>query len=67
MNCDKECSCNECEMLMINQPIIFIERRGLEEHRATLVGVKCMRYGVYSETIEGLKTSNQLDDFIYIN
>jgi len=67
MKCQKECSCIDCENLQYNHPITFVEQKGLNENRATLVGYKCTFYGQCSERIDNLKTSNQLDDIIYIN
>lgn len=67
MNCDKQCECKQCENLEINYPITFVERRGLNEHRETLVGFHCTRYGQCSDQLKKLKTSDILDDIIFIN
>lgn len=66
MKCEITCNCNECENLIINEPIVFVETRGLDEHRETLVGVKCGKYGQIAETPKKLKESDQLDSIIYI-
>ena len=66
MRCIKKCRCENCEMLMTNEPIVFIEKTGLSEKREELVGVKCMNYGVYAETPEKLKNSQLLDNWIWI-
>jgi hypothetical protein len=51
---------------MLNEPIVFIRQCGLNEKRETLVGVKCRRYGMYSETITGLKSSELFDDMVWL-
>ena len=66
MKCIKTCDCTECEMLMINQPLQFIEDKGLYQKSEILVGVKCGNYGQYAETPSKLKDSEQLDDTIWI-
>ena len=66
MSCIKKCKCEECEMLMENEPMTFIEMRGLSEKRATLVGVKCMYTGMYAETTNKLKKSTLSDSLIFI-
>ena len=66
INCEKDCECKDCENLQYNWPITFVEQKGLEERRATLVGFKCTFYGQCSDSISKLKTSNQLDNIIFI-
>ena len=66
MECIKNCKCNQCENLIVNHPITFVERRGLTEHRETLVGVKCLLYGQCADSVERLRTSDIYDDLIFI-
>ena len=66
MNCKKKCSCKNCEMLMLDEPIVEIKTVGLSEYRKTINGVKCMNYGQIAKTPEELKKSNLIDSFIYI-
>ena len=67
VNCIKDCDCcTECENLMYNQPITFVKDCGLFVKSETLVGYKCLYYGQYSETVEGLRDSDLFDDVIYI-
>ena len=66
VDCIKECSCCECENLMVNQPIVFVHQCGLMEKRETLVGFKCLLYGQCSETVSGLRGSDLMDDIIYV-
>lgn len=65
MSCPKKCKCENCEMLMENEPITFIEP-GLWEKRETLVGFKCMYTGMYAETTSKLKKSTLSDSLIFI-
>lgn len=67
VDCIKDCDCcTECENLMYNYPITFIETRGFYEKSETLVGFKCTYYGQVSETVDGLRDSDLMDDVIYI-
>ena len=67
MMCKVECTCDKCENLITNEPIVFIRQYGLDEFREFHEGVKCLKYGMYALSVDQLKTSNQLDDFIYID
>ena len=67
VDCIKSCnSCSECENLIYNEPITFIKTYGLTEKRETLVGYKCLLYGQYSETVDGLRDSELFDEIIFI-
>lgn len=67
VDCIKDCDCcSECENLMINHPITFVEQKCFFEKRETLVGFKCLLYGQVSETVDGLRESDLLDDIIFI-
>ena len=67
MKCIKKCNCEDCEMLMRNETIVFIKKTGFYEKREELVGVKCMNYGVYAETPDKLKKSDLLDNWIWLD
>ena len=66
MSCIKKCKCENCEMLMVNEPITFVEMKGFSEKRETLVGYKCMYTGMYAETIDKLKKSQLSNSLIFI-
>lgn len=66
MACIKNCKCTECEMLMTGEPITIIKRKGFNEIRHHINGVKCMYSGTYATTTEELKTSELLDDLIFL-
>ena len=66
MSCPKKCKCENCEMLMENEPITFIEMKGFNENRKTLIGFKCMYTGMYAETTNKLKKSTLSDSLIFI-
>ena len=67
VDCIKDCDCcTEYENLIYNYPITFVKSYGWTEKRETLVGYKCMCYGQVSETVDGLRDSDLMDDVIYI-
>ena len=65
MSCNFECSCNDCENLMLDEEIIIIKQYGLSEHREHYEAVKCRRYGTYATSLYELKTSKIVDDMIW--
>ena len=66
VNCIKTCDCENCEMLMTHEPITIIKNRGFNEVRHNVDGVKCMQYGHYAFNVFELKTSEILDNMIWI-
>lgn len=69
MKCNHKCLCKECEMLIDDWDICYIEQKFLDEKRTIVPAYKCRKYGFIIEKFknpEKLKQSRLLDDFIYL-
>lgn len=57
--------CENCEMLIPNETIVFL-KSGFDTRRREVPAVKCMKFGQYAENTAQLPTSELLDDTIWV-
>lgn len=66
MSCNKECKCKECEFLIKNHEVVFIDDANpFNEQRHHIKAYKCYGNGQIAFQEDKLKTSKLRDDLLF--
>lgn len=65
MSCNKNCNCNECEMLSETLITLVNDDNPFCENRFSVEGLKCLKTGSLGKKNNDCKFSHYTDDLIF--
>lgn len=65
MLCNKQCKCNDCEMLQPSHILFVDDSNFMNETRVDLQGFKCLYHGGYALNLINLKNKQFDDNIVY--